>query len=637
MGDTFEPVVHVLAVVSLVLLVPAVVVSYLLRPPGSGGAGHAAGDAPPTALGVTAQPRSWRPPVRPALRRPTPAALAAVVVVLALVAVGLLAGNRAGVAFSTPLTLVLAVVLAQVLLRRDERFQVAQAFLLVLHTLVAVVVLLVLARGYDARSGAFTGVRIVLGWAGPEGMPSAPSFRSAVLALAVFRFALPVAVAGALAWVLTTRTRMSRLDRGALLVLGVTLLLLVVGDLVLVVVTLARGALGALPLVLAVLGLLGSLFLLSALVGPVLTGVVVGVRRLVTRRPPGPVPGLVSSVGGRRGIPWRSVGRILRGHTLAVQRLNIVVIVAALVGVVGLSVGYRAFVGDPRRAEVAYQYTDEETVVPAALAMPVVGPGGLVWLRTADGHLATFDPRTRRVETGTLPVGAARLLPGGAAMVALTTEPAPRLVLLSDLDTLRVVATLAPGSSPTLAVTGTRLWVAEQGGRLFGFDLTGRRVAAKTVQPTIAVGAGGGELWTIHRRGVVAPGSPPDVAIRRDAVTLAELSRVTVVLTGDRYVWPSASRTLDLSTGVLAAASGVSGAPDVSRVGPVTKAWVPGADGRVRLVLGASSTTYVFGHDTVSAVLELEGGGTWVVVGDAPRGSAPVTRIARWPGAPAHG
>ncbi|MEP7331356.1 MAG: hypothetical protein ABI692_04620 [Terracoccus sp.] len=587
-------------------------------------------------------------PLRP--WRPVVVVIASWVVVVAVAAVGVVAGQRAGISWPVPWTSVAALVLVGLLLRRDERFGAGLPVLVVAYGLVGWVSVLALSHSYAAEPGGWQGVRLLVAWAGPQANPQAPHFALAVTHLSIVRYGIPLAVTVAVAWVLATRTRMSRLERVALLLVSGMLLAEVIVGAALSAITVALGMVVGLPLLLGVAGLLASLLMLVTLVPGAATGIVVGVHGLVTARTAASASGLVTTLrdvdsarGGDRdpatastGLVRSSLSRFLRGHVGLVQRLNIVVIVLAFVVVGGLTFTYRVFLGDPNRVEVTYQYVVSERPIDGQVVRALDGAAQTMWMVTRDHHLIHFDPPTQQLRTVDLAVSDARQL--GDRVVALTAEPTPRVVLVGGLvkgASARVtpVLVLARGSNPTLAVVGNTAFVAERGGRLVAVSSQGAVVRQTKVGPLTAVlaeparGQAPGVLWTLQ------PATADDAsegatyrAVRRNPTTLAAVGQEAVRGT-DTLHWQS-GLTYDTSAAAFQARPGAS---------PVR--WTAGEQGRLDLHTAKGQTRFDFHYDAVVGVGETPLG-TWLVVDDAagpaltPRAD-PMSYLVRWPGAPA--
>ena len=620
-ASIIESVAGVLALAAVLVLAVAVVVSFV-RP-------------------GTAPSRPW-PHVA--------LAITSCVFVVAVAAAGVVAGQRAGIPWAVPWTSVAALVLAGLLLRHDERFWAGLPVLVVAYGLLGWVSVLALSHSYSAEPGRWRGVRLLVAWGGPQANPQAPHFALAVAHLSIVAYGIPLAVTVAVAWVLATRTRMSRLERVALLLVAGLLLAEVIVGAVWSAITVAAGMVVGLPLLLGVAGLLASLLILVTAGLGAVTGIVVGVRGVVTTQAGASATGLVTTLRGvdraRGGDPdpatassgsvRSSLSRFLRGHVGFVRHLNIVVIVLAFVVVGGLTFTYRVFLGDPNRVEVTYQYVASERPIDARVVRTLDGAAQTMWLVTRDHHLMHFDPATQQLRTVELAVSDARQL--GDRVVALTAEPTPRVVLVGGLlkgAPVRVtpVLVLARGSNPTLAVVGNTAFVAERGGRLVAISSRGAVVRQGRVGPLTAVlaeparGKAPGVLWTLQ------PATADDVsdgatyrAVRRNPATLAPVAQEAVKGT-DTLRWQS-GLTYDTSAAAFEARPGAS---------PVR--WTEGEQGRLDLYTAAGKTRFDFHYDAVVGVRETSLG-TWLVVDDAtgpaltPR-AEPMSYLVRWPGAPA--
>ncbi|OFE15025.1 hypothetical protein BA895_07780 [Humibacillus sp. DSM 29435] len=584
--------------------------------------------------------RSWRPVV---------VAISSCVFVVAVAVVGVVAGQRAGIPWTAPWTGVAALVLVGLLLRRDERFWAGLSVLVLAYGLVGWVSVLGLSHSYATETGGWRGVRLLVAWAGPQANPQAPDFTLAVAYLSIVQYGIPLAVTVAVAWVLATRSRMSRLERVALLLVGGMLLAEVIVGATLSTITLAVGVVAGLPLLLGVAALLGSLLMLVT-VGPgAATGIVVGVHGVVTAREGASASGLVtmlrdrgSAGGSDRDRPTASAGpvssalpRFLRGDVAFVQRLNIVIVVLSFVVVGGLTFTYRVFLGDPNRVEVAYQYVVSERPIDGRVLRALDGAAQTMWLVTRDHHLMHFDPATQQTRVVDLAVSDARQL--GDRVVALTDEPTPRVVLVGGSAKgapVRVtpVLVLARGSAPTLAVVGNTAFVAERGGRLVAVSTKGVVVRQKKFGPLTAVlaeaaqGKVPGVLWTLQ------PATPDDAsegatytAVQRNPATLAVVSQQAV--TGTEVLRWASGLTYDTGSAAFS-----------PRPEDTAARWTAGPQGRLDLFDAGRRVRYDFHYDAVIGVRETSLG-TWLVVDDhtglalTPR-AEPTSYLVRWPGAP---
>ncbi|MEO7000135.1 MAG: hypothetical protein ABI112_18820 [Terracoccus sp.] len=569
--------------------------------------------------------------------------------VVAVAAAGVVAGQRAGLLWEVPWTSVVAIVLVGLLLRRDERFWAGLPVLVVAYGLVGWVSILGFSHNYAADSGGWRGVRLLVAWAGPEANPQAPNFEFAVAHLSILLYGIPLAMTVAIAWVLATRRGMSRLEQVSLVLLtGAFFAEVIVGS-TLSAVTFAAGVVAGLPLGLSLAGLLASLVMLITVAPGAVTGIVVGVRRLVTTRDVRTAHGLATTLrdaGGAHalGAP-ETVGSVeaaptslagfVRGNVTLVRRFNIVVIVLAVVVVGGLTFTYRAFLGDPNQAEIAYQFVDKEQPVEGRVRREIDGSAQSMWLLTRDQRLLHFDPATERLTSVDLPVLDA--FPLGDRVVALTAEATPRVVLVGGLVgdtpvTMTPVLSLVRGSNPTLAVVGNTAFVAERGGRLVAVSSKGVVVRQTTAGPLTAVLA---EPAAANRPAVLWTLQPPTAddagegatyrAVHRDPATLAVLGQEAVT-----------------GTAVLRWASGLTYDPGSAAFSPRPKdapaRWVAGPQGRLDLAAAGTRVRYDFHYDAVIGVRETSGG-TWLVVDDqagvalTPR-SVPASYLVRWPGAP---
>lgn len=569
--------------------------------------------------------------------------------VVAVAAGGVIAGQRAGIPWALPCTSVAMLVLVGLLLRRDERFWPGLVVLVVAYGLVGAVSVLGLSHSYAAESGGWRGVRLLVAWAGPPANPQAPNFALAATHLSLLRYGLPLGVTVAIAWVLVTRRRMSRLEQlGLVLATGALFAQVVVAS-TLSAVTFAAGVVAGLPLGLGLVGLLASLVMLVTVWPGAVTGIVVGLYRLVTNRDVRTAHGLVTTVrdaGGTHGSGENGASRSVepastslsgfaRGQVTSVRRFNIVVIVLALVVVGGLTFTSRVFLDGPNRAEITYQYVDAEVPVDGDVRREIDGSGQSIWLVTRDQRLLHFDPATERLTSVNLPVLDAFQL--GDRVVTLTAEATPRVVLVGGLVggtpvSLTPVLSLARGSNPTLAVVGNTAFVAERGGRLMAVSSKGAVVRQTKVGPLTTVlaeppaGNRPGVLWTVQ------PPTADDAsegathrAVQRDLSTLAAVSQEAV--TGTEVLRWDSGLTYDT---VAAAFS--------PRPKDTPARWVAGPQGRLDLFAAGKHVRYDFHYDTVIGVRETSAG-TWLVVDDqagvalTPR-SGPASYLVRWPGAP---
>ena len=577
--------------------------------------------------------------------RPSFVVMGCALFVVAVAAVGVAAGQRAGIPWAVPWSSVAAFVLVGLLLRRDERFWAGLSALVVAYGLVGWVSVLGFSHAYDAETGGWRGVRLLVAWAGPEANPQAPSFSLAVVYLSIVRYGLPLAATVAVAWVLATRREMSRLERLSLILVSGTFLAEVVVGATLSAITFAVGLVAGLPLGLGLVGLLASLLTLVT-VGPgAVTGIVVGVRWLATVRDVDAARSLVTTLrdvggaagpgddvhGGAQPVSNSLVG-FLRGNVSFVQRLNIVVIVLVFVVVGGLTFSFRVFMGDPHRVEVAYQYVESEQPIEGRALREIDGAQQTLWVLTRDQRLLHFDPAAATLTSVDLPVLDAFQL--GDRVVTLTAEATPRVVLVGGMvggapAKLTPVVALAPGSRPTLAVVGTTAYVAEPGGRLLAVSSSGKVVRQTKVEPLTAVlgepavSGRPGILWTLHE-GRTEEGASYR-AIRRDPKTLAATGQEAV--TGTELLRWRSGLTYDTATEAFG-----------PRPGVLPGRWSAGPLGRLDLYAAGQRTRYDFHYDAVVGVRETSLG-TWLVVDDhtglalTPR-AEPTSYLVRWPGAP---
>lgn len=565
---------------------------------------------------------------------------------LAVAAVGVVAGLRAGIPWTVPWASVAALVLVALLLRRDERFWVGFSLLLVAYCVVGVVSVLGFSHNYDAESGGWRGVRLLVAWAGPEANPQAPNFALAATYLSIVRYGIPLAVTVSVAWVLATRRRMGRLERLSLILVSGTFLAEVVVGATLSAITFAVGLVSGLPLGLGIAGLVASLFMLLT-VGPgAVTGIVLGVRWLATARDVGSVGGLVTTLrdaGAAAGSAdvapsepaeavLRSLGGFLRGNVGFVQRLNVGLIALAFFVLGGLTLSFRVFSGDPNRVEVLYQHVEAEQPIPGRVLRSLDGAGPTMWLVTRDERLLHVDLTTERLTSIDVPVLDAFQL--GDGVVGVTAEKTPRVALFSasapGSAAIAPVLTLAPGSKPSLAVLGTTAYVTERGGRMVSLSASGKVVRDTKVGPLTGVlaqrpvGGRPGALWTLHPSTKVKGANY--LAIRRDPTTLAALGQEPVTGTQDALFWKS-GLTYDIAAADFYPPPGVK-----------PQGWGRGALGRLNLNLTGRQTRYDFHYDAVIGVRETTLG-TWLVVDDhtglalTPR-AEPTSYLVRWPGAP---
>lgn len=565
-------------------------------------------------------------------------ALAAMALVAVVAAVGILQGRSAGIPFGFGVSTVAAFLLVCVLLRSDARFWLALVLLVVAYTVVGWISVTGLAHNYDAASGGWRGVRLLVAWGGPAANPEAPDFDAARMNLSIMRYGLPLATTVAVAWVLATRTVMTRIERLALLLVSSAFLAEVVVGATLSAITFAVGLVGGLPWGIGVAGVIASLFMLFT-VGPgAVVGILVGARALVAgAHAAGNAASLVTTVRGAgsggsgpglgepAGPFLASLAGFLRGNVGWVQKLNVIVIVGVF-GLVGLStLAFRVVSHDSGRVEVTYQYVDDEISLPSRVVRSLDAGGGRIWLVSEDTRLRQFDPATRSLTAATVPVQDAVRI--GKTVVAVTAGARPRLVRLQGLSTVHEIARLAPGEGISVAATRSRAYVVDGSGRMLAVDSNGRILARGRAAHAFAVAIHGTQVWTLHRRpDPAAPEGFAYRAVRHDARTLATRGTQRVRASGTDLVF---------AKGWLYRPSAHAFARDK---GAAPGRWTAGRVGQLTLVDGGRTTRYDFHYDTVKAVFE-GATGSWLVTRDDPGialtpRATPTSYLVHWPGAP---
>lgn len=585
----------------------------------------------------------WRARSSERTARPSVASLVCMGFVLVLVVSGVVAGVVAGIPLQISLPTAVVLVLASVLLRRDEQYWAAQALLLVLYTAVGAVSVLAGAHNYEANSGGWRGVRLLVAWGGPGANPTGPHWEAAVVCLSIMRYGLPLATTVALSWVLATRREMGHLERVALLLVSGTFLGEVMVGATLSAITFSVGAISGLPLTLALGGVVASLLMLFT-VGPgAVTGIVVGVKWLATVRQVGNANALVTTLRGVRdealgpqgeiamSTPmFTSLMRFLRGQVGWIQKLNVVAIVGVFLLMSVLALTFRLSGGSSERVEVAYQYLDREIPVDGRVTRTLYAADGQVWISTDKNKLLAFDPDGKQFTTVVADVADVRSL--NNRVYAVTSGSTSALLLIDGIDAITPVSGLAIGPEPTVALTSERAYVAGMDGSLVALGLDGSIQRRLKVDPIRAVLSRGPELYTVHDNPSPTRASFGYVRVRRHPATLAEIGREEVGYdeTGQALVWLNSDTAYSTRHGSFY--------PSKTVTQDVTPFSI-GDYGRLGLDVAGERRRFDFSYDSVLGYFPTKAHGTWLVVDDhigialTPR-QEPASYVVRWPGAP---
>ena len=412
---------------------------------------------------------------------------------------------------------VLAVVLLSVVLRRDERFWVALALLFPVFLVTGVALLAALSHNYvDTEAGRlWYGGRQLEFWGGLHANPSAPHWEWTVVALAVTRYALPLALVVATAWVATVRGPMTRIERLGVVTAAQSLLATMLIGATFSVVVLGAGLLSGVPVPLVVVGVAGSLFALLT-VGPGTVGGVIVEGRTLASRVPVPLQSAYAVAAGvadtrdadappdlDAGVPvWRSLVGFVSGEVTGLRRLNLILL-ACFGGFVALSLLGTMFSDDvPDNRAVRFEYIDEEVGVGYVVEDAFAVAPDAVWL-VGNGHLSLFDPTTGELRPSSLRPTAATVVDG--RLLVLTGEDESELAAVrpEEPDRAETRATLSRRASGLLAVTAGNVYVAGAGGRIRRFDRATGALEAETVvdrvdEPPVTLLASDGRLWTVH-------------------------------------------------------------------------------------------------------------------------------------------
>jgi hypothetical protein len=485
-------------------------------------------------------------------------------VVALMVALGLTAAAAKDVPLAFGWAALAAIVLMAVLLRRDERFWAALAVLLPLFSLIGAVILAALSHNYASADteALWYGGRQLIAWGGMEANPTREGWWWTIVALAITRYGLPLALVLTTSWLVSVRGAMSRIERLGLITAAESLFVSVLFGATFSILVLGAGLLQGLPWWLVVLGVIGSVITLVT-VGPgALNGVLVGGRTLASRVPSAAqgAATLVSSLGDARGsgtagsdgastepepdATWRSVLQFVRGDLSTSKRWNLagLAVFGGLVALGMLGTGLLQRVDDSR--EVRFEYISEEVGVGFRAARGVrAGDGNDVWLRGADGEVAHFDLAAGRLAATGLRVWS--LAEDGDEVIGLTRSDPARVVRLDPgaPDEPEEVVTLDRAARGRLAVDGTSVFVAAADGRLTRFDReSGAQLASvRDRRPAVLVVPRGPAVWTVHEQ--QGDLTAPYLVVRRDPRTLEATSGpegvdLSAVVAGDTGAGP---------------------------------------------------------------------------------------------------
>jgi hypothetical protein len=444
-------------------------------------------------------------------------------VVVVLMAVGLTAAVATGVPLAFGWAALAAIALMAVLLRRDERFWAALAVLLPLFSLIGAVILVALSHNYASTGteAAWYGGRQLIEWGGMEANPTHDGWWWTIVALAITRYGLPLALVLTTSWLVSVRRAMSRVERLGLVTAAESLLVSVLFGAAFSILVLGAGLLQGLPWWLVVAGVLGSIVTLVT-VGPgAVNGVLVGGRTLASRVPTAAqgAATLVSSLGDARetgmagadglaepepDATWHSFLSFVRGDLSTAKRWNLtgLAVFGGLVGLGMLGTGVLQRVDDSR--PVRFEYISDEVGV-GFRAIRGVRAGGSddVWLRGAGGEVAHFDLATGRLTPAGL--AAWSLAADGDDVLALTRGDPTRVVRLDPDepdDPVEVVSLDRPAHGRLAVGGGGSVYVAGDEGGLTRFDReSGSALATvRDQEPAVLVVLRGPVLWTVYEQ-----------------------------------------------------------------------------------------------------------------------------------------
>jgi len=585
----------------------------------------------------------------------------AVVLVPTLVAV--LAAVLLGVPLAYGWGAVLAVGILLVLLRRDERFWAALATLFPIFLVTGVALLLALSHNFanTAERRLWYGGRQLEAWGGLHANPSYTHWEWTVVALAVTRYALPLALIVATTWVAAVRGPMTRIERLGLVTASQSLLASVLIGSTFAVIVLGAGLLSGVPPVLVAIGVLGSLFALLT-VGPGAVGGIVVEGRTLAARVPQPAQGaytLATTLGAAQdsvdaepdldaGMPvWRSLLGFVSGEVTGLRRLNLIGL-GLFGGFVAISLVAISLVGSaaggkvPDNEAVHFEYVEEEVGLGFVVDDAHQVAQDAVWL-VGDGRAARFDPTTGELKRTNLTATASTVEDRRLLVLAGDDESTLLAVDADHPDGPETLVELDRHAGGELAVNTDGVYVLGANGRIRRFDRgTGERTTELAPEladrPPTALVAEDDAVWTVQ-------GSTrfDRVVVQRDPETLEAVAEHDAPFGGLEVLMqddPNPQLVALLLDDQLAVGEG---APWERR----SRTFVDDDDGRPRwrssglgrlhrLRGGESAEHWDFHYDSINGVFET-GDTTWLLVDDDqgtivdetdPRESV----LARWEG-----
>ncbi len=556
---------------------------------------------------------------------PTPVALGCMGFVAVVAVVAFVAGQRAEVTVGSSVTITLALVLACVLLRSDARWWVAFAVLTVVYAVAGALILSGLSHNVTGSSGGAVTGRLLVAWVGPNGNPESPRYGSAFAYLALARYGLPLGAMVSLSWVVASRRSMTRLERGGLLLLVGALVSETVVGATLSLVSLLLVALYGVPVAVALPGIVAALFMLFT-VGPgAVTGIISGGAQMRQGLSGADAARSLVTVLGAGGAelqedperPTVTMRRYLLGNVGWVQKLNLVLIALFMLLVGGSVAIMRSEAGGSDQEEYRFEYVDREIALGPGLRRAFPDADGTPVVVTRDGRLLRLDLADGSVEEGDRPVQDAAVL--GDALVLVTDEATPRVVVSRPAGDDQTVAELTPGARGSVVVVGEVAIVGDDAGRLVSVLADGSVAADASGSPVEHLAVHGDRVWSIH------PGDGSARAVvELDPLTLEGRGLATTSTSADgALVWPGAP-AFEPSFEVFESES------DAYR-----RAF---SRNRGVLVVGEGdlAETYYFHYDRVLARFDHDGE-TWLVTADqglalTPRVD-PAGYLVRWPGA----
>jgi hypothetical protein len=431
-----------------------------------------------------------------------------------------------------------AMILIAAITWREDDFWAALGVSIVAFALLWSVVILVMSYSFEYPEGAaiWPGGRTLITWGGLSATRSNPHWWWAGACVAVTRFGLPLGLGFALSWLAATGQRLTGIERvavalGANAVLAVTAVGSVAASVLMVL-----GFWMGVPVWIVACGLLASgLTLLT--VGPgALEAALVTSRAVLLRahdagRSTAALAGAVTAfrsaptdrdlpehdddrsgrdksdwkksgwrecdwsendwgnVRGPRALVWFTVGRfqaIRLTHGLLGAGVLLIAVLSPL--------AFFPYREQMRPARL--EHLRSEVGLDMRVATATAGPADTIWLHGTQGELARFDTDRRQVQR--LPLDAVTVEAQGTTLIALTDEPAPRVVALDGQD-ITTLATLPPGTVRDFAIDDSAVYIAGADGALRRYDRpTGALVAEVTGLAAAEVSVYEGELWVFH-------------------------------------------------------------------------------------------------------------------------------------------